>query len=734
MRIAEALGAICGCVALAGSAVPAQTPSNVQRSSTLMGTSLEMQVEGHTRDAAIAASEAALRACERVEARWSTWREDSVLARINAASVGVAVPHDAAFGAVLDRLEHIVVETGGAFDPGVGALVDVWQLRAPGEAPRPPLELCAGLAEVGWAQLRRQPGAVQRADARLRLEEGGFAKGLALDAAIGVLREAGVVRARLDFGGQVAVLGEHRVGLAHPDERGVALADVVVRGGSLATAGNSERGVQRGGARWGHLLDPHTGEPVEDFGSVTVWAESALRADALATALFVMGPDAALAWGAGRPGVEVLVARREDGGAVRVETTPGWPADRAASAPQDPDLAARVRRLEQENQELRARQAALEEGFEELTLGDVVRPLGAPRPGLGAAAAKVYEADGLSVGGYGELLFEQRSGGTDILDALRTVLYVGYRFDERFLVNTEIELEHGSTSSSSETTSSGGEVSLEFGYLDWLCCEAFNLRAGMLLVPVGLINERHEPLAFPAAHRPQTETRIIPSTWRELGFGAHGTVAGLSYRAYVVGGMSGERFSAAGLRGGRQKGNRAAADSFAGVLRVDWERPGWTLGGAVYHGGAGQDRRVGGAPIDELDVTLAEVHTELMWRGLWLRGLYAHAWVDGARALNAATGAGVASRLTGHYVELGYDLLAAIDEQSNQALYPFCRYERIDTQAGLPAGASRVPGQADTVWTVGLHYRPIDSVVLKADYELHDDRDDRFSVVVGYAF
>ncbi|HUP42846.1 MAG TPA: FAD:protein FMN transferase, partial [Thermoanaerobaculia bacterium] len=201
--------------------------------------------------------------------------------------------------------------------------------------------------------VRRWPG--------LRIEEGGFGKGAALDAALAAAAAVPEVeQAWIDLGGQVAfyqgrstrvgrwrpsptlrvgegtrergVIQWTEVLIAHPADRNrplVALALDPALGGSVATSGNSERGITVGGERRSHLLDPRTGEPAPDFGSLTVWAPTALRADCLSTGLYVLGPEAALAWAAEHPGVEVVVLRaaptadRASAGRVEVLATPG---------------------------------------------------------------------------------------------------------------------------------------------------------------------------------------------------------------------------------------------------------------------------------------------------------------------------------------------------------------------------------------------------------------------------
>jgi len=163
--------------------------------------------------------------------------------------------------------------------------------------------------------------------------------------------------------------------------------------------------------------------------------------------------------------------------------------------------------------------------------------------GMAPAASKVYGTrGGLSIGGYGEMLYEnfasKLQNGTyspkaNTVDFVRQILYVGYKFDERIVFNTEIEFEHAKTA-----TGSAGEVAVEFAYLDFLINPAFNIRAGMVLVPLGFVNELHEPPTYLGARRPGVEGSIIPPTWRENGAGIHGELpAHFTYRAYLLNGL-----------------------------------------------------------------------------------------------------------------------------------------------------------------------------------------------------
>ncbi len=301
------LTVLASLVALAGCAVPVARSGPrtvaVERRLGAMGTELEVKVEAGNRALALEASEAAVRALEAAEARLSTWRDDSELARLNRAPVDTPVALSPRLAAELRGVQHWWRETGGAFDPGIGLLVAAWGLRTGGRVPtaeeREAARAAGGLAglelTLDGRALRRRPGLI--------LEEGGWGKGAGLDAAVEALRADGHARAAvLNLGGQVAVYRQGAepatpwtVPLADPRDRQRAVVALAVASGSVATSGNSEHGFERDGVRYGHLLDPATGSPARDFGSLTVWAPEALAADCLSK-LYVLGPDAALAW------------------------------------------------------------------------------------------------------------------------------------------------------------------------------------------------------------------------------------------------------------------------------------------------------------------------------------------------------------------------------------------------------------------------------------------------------
>ncbi|MFT4541917.1 MAG: hypothetical protein ACI841_000192 [Planctomycetota bacterium] len=390
--------------------------------------------------------------------------------------------------------------------------------------------------------------------------------------------------------------------------------------------------------------------------------------------------------------------------------------------------------LEKRVSELEATIEVLLEEAERDQMPDLFTPLGKSQHGLGPAASKIYAKDeGVSIGGYGEFLLTDPAGGDRQFDAYRSILYAGFKFDEHWLFNSEIEIEHGSTGVVEEDddghTESVGSVSLEFGYVDYLHNDSFGARAGLLLVPVGITNELHEPITFLPANRPQTEKRIIPTTWRENGAGVFGsTESGFDWKAFVVNGLDGNSFSSSGLRGGRQKGAKANAEDFGVACRLDYSgTPGLTVGASIYHGDSGQS-----GPQD-LTTTIAEVHA-IYETGPWsMRALAAQATVDDVAAFNGGD-AGVAEGMHGHYVEVGYDLFSELVPVEGQSLSPFVRYEGLDTQSELPSGQTKASDQDDTIMTVGLAYQPIDNIIIKMDYEDWDEGTDRFNLLLGYVF
>lgn len=376
-------------------------------------------------------------------------------------------------------------------------------------------------------------------------------------------------------------------------------------------------------------------------------------------------------------------------------------------------------------------------------------PLPAPgqRYGLGLSASKVYGIKrGVSIGGYGEVLYEnfadelqdgEPSNRTDRIDFLRAVVYLGYKFDEHWVLNTEIEYEHAVTGEDA-----GGEVAVEFAYIDYMHSRPLNARAGLVLVPMGLVNELHEPTSFLGARRPDVERFILPTTWRELGVGIYGDTGFLAYRGYLTSSLDSAGFSAAGIRGGRQAGAEAIAENWAFAGRLDYTgTPGLLAGASVFAGKAGQSRSTpSGLPVDA-PTTVFDLHADWQWRGLWLRALYAHTSIGDAERVNEANGfvgdESVGSQQEGWYVQAAYDVFT-LWPGSKASLLPYVRYEEYDTQKDVPAGYMRNPANDNTELTLGLAWKPIDRLILKADWQQRHNAAktglNQFNLALGYIF
>jgi cell division protein FtsB len=419
------------------------------------------------------------------------------------------------------------------------------------------------------------------------------------------------------------------------------------------------------------------------------------------------------------------------------ETNPAESAPAPAADAAEPQQSADV-------EELRRRVDVLAAELEKLRSGETPQvELSDERRralGLAPSAAATYRraTEGVSFAGYGEMLLENfnseneaGAGGapTTRLDFLRAVLYTGYRFTDKFLFNSEIEVEHGN------------EIFVEFAYIDYLANPHLTLRGGLLLLPLGLVNEFHEPNVFLGAKRSETEQRIIPSTLRENGAGILGSAGMFNYRAYVTNGFNGAGFTSAGLRGGRQRGVQARAANVALSGRLDVTPiPGIFGGIGVYTGGAGQEQVVLNGERLDVDTTILEVHGQGQIRGFDARALFAQATVDDAglvsRALRLAATAPIAERMEGGYFQLGYNVLSQFN--TTLAITPYGRFEQVDTQDEVPAGFTRDLSRDGAFKTFGVEVKPIPNVVVKTEYqwitnEANTGRN-QFNVNLGYAF
>jgi len=381
---------------------------------------------------------------------------------------------------------------------------------------------------------------------------------------------------------------------------------------------------------------------------------------------------------------------------------------------------------------------AVSRELEQLRLGQDFVRADSSVLGLGPAASRVYRVEqGVSVGGYGEILYENFGSETeagnpasarDMFDALRAIVYVGYKFDDRLLFNSEIEIEHAD------------EIFLEFAYLDYLLGDGWGVRAGLLLAPLGLVNELHEPAVYLGTERSVTESRIIPTTWRENGIGLFGGTEALSWRVYVMNSLNGTGFNDQGFRGGRQKGSNALAEDLGVAARLDYVgTPGLIVGGSAYVGETAQGQQLAGEDVGGR-ITIWEGHVDYKYRGFDLRALVAGATVDEAdelNQLNGLTGAdGLGESMLGWYAQAGYDVLRGTT--STHQLIPYVRHERVDTQRAVASGYAVDPSNELQVTSFGVAWKPVPQAVAKVDLQLHSNQADtgvnQFNFQLGWLF
>ena len=303
-------------------------PQPVRRQQQAMGTLVEITVYTDDEPRALAAMDAAFAEFSRLEGLMTDWREDSTIGRLNAAAGdGRWIALDPDTDKVVAKSIDTSRLTGGAFDVTVGVFRGLWKFDRDIDQTLPsPAAVRERRRLVGWRDLLYDPA---RRAARLRrpgqrITLGGIAKGYAVDRATEKLRASGLRDFMVQAGGDFFASGHHgdrpwRVGIRDPrGPREQFFAFLEVYDQSFSTSGDYERFVLRDGRRYHHILDPKTGFPAMRSRSVTVLAPNAFEADALDTALFVLGPQRALALlRRERPGIEAVIVDAQN----RVQTT-----------------------------------------------------------------------------------------------------------------------------------------------------------------------------------------------------------------------------------------------------------------------------------------------------------------------------------------------------------------------------------------------------------------------------
>jgi len=317
------------------------------------------------------------------------------------------------------------------------------------------------------------------------------------------------------------------------------------------------------------------------------------------------------------------------------------------------------------------------------------------------------------ISGYMDFHLNKVEGSDPSLDFHRFVLIVNHSVSARIRFVAELELEHAFVEGLEES----GEVELEQAYVDFLLTRRFNVRAGMLLVPVGIINERHEPPVFQGVERPFVDTVIVPTTWFEAGAGVHGEIGrGWRYRAYAMAPLNALEFSAdEGIRNGRQKGSEAnvrhvavtGRAEYVGVAHLTLGLSGWSGTSSFL------------APQLDTRVTLGEADARYRRDRLELRGQFAYVSITDAARLNDTVGRltgvspNVARGLRGFYSEAAYRVWSSGPARD---LVGFVRYENFDTQFRMPDGFVPLKQFDRDAWVAGATYYPDPDVAVKVDY------------------
>lgn len=349
-----------------------------------------------------------------------------------------------------------------------------------------------------------------------------------------------------------------------------------------------------------------------------------------------------------------------------------------------------------------------------------------------SVAAFSQEEETTTLGGYGELHYNEPDGpARGMLDFHRFVLFVGHTFNQQLSFKSEVEIEHTKIEGGT-----GGEVAIEQAYLDWHFSDAIGIRAGILLPPVGIINQYHEPPTFHGVERPNVERTVIPSTWRESGAGIYGSLSSdVRYQLYVMAGLLAEGFDGPnGIRGGRQSAAESspANPSFTG--RLDFvPAPELRLGGSFFAGNTtGGDAALGSGML-----TLLSADVQYATGGLAFRAVGAYESIGDAEKINLAYGNNVADNIYGYYVEGAYNIMPLLSEGSETALSPFLRYERYNTHASV-TGITANPAYDRNEVTLGASLKPTYNTVFKIDYQFfHNEAGGdakRLNLGIGYHF
>ncbi len=341
--------------------------------------------------------------------------------------------------------------------------------------------------------------------------------------------------------------------------------------------------------------------------------------------------------------------------------------------------------------------------------------------------------NGMTFGGYGEILYNQPDTGNGEIDVQRLILLFGYKFDDRTQFVTEVEYEHVK------------EVYIEQAFVNYSLTNSLNIRAGLMLVPMGIINEYHEPTTFNGVERPSIDNKLVPSTWREIGIGLAGRsdVMSFRYQVYVFNGFlshngdQGLIKGSNGLRSGRQKGAEVVTKTPNLSMKIDYYGiNGLRLGLSGYFGKTQAVDELLNQEGSTVGVSMIGLDARYSFRKFTARGQFITSSFDDTYQYNDLTGKDFASAMSGYYIEGAYNFLPL---SNRQRLFGFVRYENFDTHATVPANVVRNNAYHRKEITTGLSYHLAPGVVFKADYQFKstaktDTDSGQFNMGVGVWF
>ena len=360
----------------------------------------------------------------------------------------------------------------------------------------------------------------------------------------------------------------------------------------------------------------------------------------------------------------------------------------------------------------------------------------------------MQEEDRLTIGGYGQIDYNQPLGGgtyqNGILDVHRLVLMFGYKFSAKTQFITEIEFEHVK------------EVFVEQAFLQHEITPWLKFRAGLMLVPMGIINEYHEPSTFNGVERPNLDKYIVPTTWREIGAGFTGVFpsASVSYQLYVMNGFNGydgdpNLSGSNGFRSGRQKGAESFINTPNLTFKVNYFGiKGLQLGLSGYGGKSqstlykgidkGDEAAIAVADSSVVGLNMLGLDARYTLGGLSLRGQFNYGVVSNSLQYNEFSGSDLGSAISGWYGEVAYNVFHSL-ESTKTELIPFVRFEQYNTHASVEQGTALDPAFDRTDITIGLGWRLTRGAMLKADYQIFgngasDDSKQQFNAGVAVWF